>query len=147
MESGPLEALTALRPTPRSPRVLIIEDDAPIGYLMATILSMAGYDVVTALDGWTGLEALDETDLDLVLLDLRLPDSDGTEVLSRIRASKRTSTVPVLVVSAEISARYDDGGASLDAHGVLQKPFTDVDLLDHVARLTGGGASPASDLP
>ena len=134
---------TAEEPTiDRVPRILIVEDDAPIGYLMATILSMAGYDVITALDGWSGLEAIDGGELDLVLLDLRLPDSDGTEVLSRIRAGRRTCRLPVLVVSAEISARYRDGGAGLGADAVLAKPFTDSDLLDHVARLTGGPDGP-----
>ena len=138
MDASQLTATASPRSSERIPRILIVEDDAPIGYLMATILSMAGYDVITALDGWSGLEAIDDGELDLIVLDLRLPDADGTEVLNRIRAGRRTSELPVLIVSAEISARYRDGGAGLGADAVLAKPFSDVDLLDHVARLTGG---------
>src|SRR3954451_12719460 len=78
-------------------RILLVEDDPSIREVTAIGLGAAGFDVVTAEDGVTGLERFKSESVDLVLLDIMLPRLDGYEVCRQIR---RASTVPVVMLTA-----------------------------------------------
>ncbi len=122
------------------PRLLLIEDDPDIARLLTLELEEEGFAVEHHDRGTTGLTALRERTPDLVILDLGLPDLDGTEVARRIR---RTETVPILVLTAadEVGTKvrlFDDG-----ADDYLVKPFQTGELVARIrARLRthGGGA-------
>ncbi len=105
--------------------VVVVEDDLHIRQAVARVLADMGHDVVSAGAALAGLEAVVQRRPDLVLLDLGLPDLDGTELLKMIRA---VSTVPVIV----ITARRDDAEVvrTLDsgADDYLVKPFTTAQL-------------------
>ncbi len=105
--------------------VVIVEDDLHIRQAVARVLADMGHDVVSTGAALAGLEAVVQRRPDLVLLDLGLPDLDGTELLKMIRA---VSTVPVIV----ITARSDDAEVvrTLDsgADDYLVKPFTTAQL-------------------
>ena len=107
------------------PTVVIIEDDLHIRQAVARVLADMGHDVVSSGAALSGLEAVVQQRPDLVLLDLGLPDLDGTELLKMIRA---VSAVPVIV----ITARRDDAEVvrTLDsgADDYLVKPFTTAQL-------------------
>jgi DNA-binding response OmpR family regulator len=109
-------------------RVLVVEDDANVRQLCATVLREAGYRVETAVDGRDALDQLDP-EPDLILLDLAMPFMDGPEFLSRFRASVAHRRTPVLIVSAT-----DLGAVLAGAQGVLEKPFA-IDAL--AARVRG----------
>jgi DNA-binding response OmpR family regulator len=101
--------------------VLIVEDDPRIRTLLMRTLGERGYAVASASTGMAGLNQAVETRPELVVLDLGLPDIDGTKVLSMLRA---VSTVPVIVATA----RDDDPSlvACLDAGAddYVVKPYT-----------------------
>ena len=105
--------------------VVVVEDDLHIRQAVARVLADMGHDVVSAGSALAGLEAVVQRRPDLVLLDLGLPDLDGTELLKMIRA---VSAVPVIV----ITARSDDAEVvrTLDsgADDYLVKPFTTAQL-------------------
>lgn len=117
----------------RRPTILVVEDDADIARLLSLELTDAGFDVEVHSLGRTGLIALRERRPDLVVLDLGLPDMDGTEVARRIR---RTDTMPIVVLTAA-----DDVGRKVDAFadGVddyVVKPFHVQELVARIrARL------------
>ena len=103
------------------PRIVLIEDDVEIRRLAATALAEHGHDVESADRALEGLELAIKGDPDLVLLDLGLPDVDGTELLRMIRA---VSQVPVIVITARgadetVVATLDSG-----ADDYLVKPFS-----------------------
>lgn len=107
------------------PAVVIIEDDLHIREAVARVLADMGHDVVSAGSALGGLEAVVQRHPDLVLLDLGLPDLDGTELLKMIRA---VSAVPVIVITArsedaEVVRTLDSG-----ADDYLVKPFTTAQL-------------------
>jgi DNA-binding response OmpR family regulator len=107
------------------PAVVIVEDDLHIRQAVARVLAGMGYDVVSAGTALAGLEAIVQGRPDLVLLDLGLPDLDGTELLKMIRA---VSPVPVIVITArsedaEVVRTLDSG-----ADDYLVKPFTTAHL-------------------
>lgn len=102
-------------------RILLIEDDPRIRQTLATTLADKGHDVTSAPSGMAGVQAALEDDVSVVVLDLGLPDIDGTEVLQMIRAVR---DVPVLVATArddqaEIVTLFDAG-----ADDYVVKPFT-----------------------
>jgi CheY-like chemotaxis protein len=110
--------------------VLLVEDDAALRELMAEILTDEGYAVLEAKDGRHGLRLAQEHMPSLILADQVLPAMSGIELLERLRASRATRSIPVVLVSG----RPADGG-SLQPDEVIDKPF-DLDvLLSHVERL------------
>ena len=127
-------------------QVLIIEDDDRIRPLLMRSLDQRGYAVDSAVTGMQGLQRAVETRPDLVILDLGLPDVDGTQVLSMLRA---VSEVPVIVASA----RDDDpslvGCLDAGADDYVVKPYTTAQLearIRAVLRRTAGGRTPRQRL-
>jgi two-component system KDP operon response regulator KdpE len=111
-------------------RVLVIEDDSAIRRFLRTSLAAQNYHVLEAENGESGLAFLQRNAIDLVMLDLGLPDIDGIEVLRRMRAAG--SAVPVIV----LSSRGDEIGkvAALDggADDYVTKPFGMDELLARI---------------
>lgn len=81
-------------------RILIIDDEPNVAELMKEWLEPS-YAVDKALDGVEGLEKALEVSPDLIFLDVRMPKLDGFEVLRRLKADQRTSSIPVVMLSAE----------------------------------------------
>ena len=109
--------------------IVVIEDDQHIRASIARLLAESGHDVVTSGTAMAGLEEAVHNSPDLVLLDLGLPDVDGTELLKMIRA---VSAVPVIVITArgddEVVVSTLDSGAD----DYLIKPFTTSQLAARV---------------
>ncbi|MBB3112191.1 DNA-binding response OmpR family regulator [Paenibacillus phyllosphaerae] len=102
-------------------KVLVIEDDVMMSDMLSMYLTGEGYQVHQAFDGATGMALLDEVKPDLILLDLMLPDSDGTDLCRSIR---QFSSVPIMVVSmkTDVSERVQALRAGADDY--LCKPFS-----------------------
>jgi len=100
-------------------RLLVIEDDASIRTMLRQALEDEGYAVVEASGGAAGLQALQGGTLDLVLLDLRLPDMSGFEVCRQIRAS---SFVPIIMVTAQTDTHDMVAGLEAGADDYVTKP-------------------------
>ena len=109
--------------------ILVIEDEKTIRYLMGTVLTANGYQVVEAATGREALEILGAYRSDLILLDLGLPDMDGVELLREIR---RLSQIPILVVSARTRERDKIQALDLGADDYLTKPFGSGELLARI---------------
>jgi DNA-binding response OmpR family regulator len=112
--------------------ILVIEDDPLIQGPVARALEAAGYQVSTAADGAAGLQAALESDLDLIILDILLPEMDGWEVCKALR---QHSIVPILMLTA-LSDEVDRiVGLELGADDYLTKPFSTRELLARIKAL------------
>ncbi|MCR4512858.1 response regulator [Aeromicrobium sp. 50.2.37] len=109
--------------------VLAVDDDAAILRTLGIAMRARGYEVETVADGRSALQSLAERVPDVVLLDLGLPDLDGTEVLRRIR---QTSQVPVVVLSARHESDDKVEALDLGADDYVTKPFGMEELLARV---------------
>jgi two-component system, cell cycle response regulator DivK len=110
-------------------RVLVVEDNEKSMKLFRDVLTATGY---RALEATTGVQAVDlaaEHGPDLVLMDIQLPDIDGVEALTRLRADERTAFIPVLAVTAQ--AMHGDRERFLAAgfDGYLSKPLNIAELV------------------
>jgi two-component system phosphate regulon response regulator PhoB len=104
--------------------ILIVEDERDLMRVMTYNFKQAGFDVVSAPDGETALRAVKEERFDLVLLDLMLPDMPGTEVCRRLKQSRETAAVPVVMVTAKGEEVDRIVGFELGADDYVVKPFS-----------------------
>ncbi len=110
-------------------RILIVEDDVDILRLLTLELQEAGFEVLAFETGIRGLSAIRESDPDLVILDLGLPDLDGQEIARRVR---RTGDTPLLILTAadEVETKVEMLNAGADDY--LAKPFHVEELIARV---------------
>ena len=116
--------------------LLMIEDDTRLAAMVGEYLTQSGFTVTHMADGESGLAALQDKALDLVILDLMLPDIDGLEVCRRIRALPGpVARVPVLMLTAKGDPMDRIVGLELGADDYLPKPFEPRELLARVKAL------------
>lgn len=123
-------------------RLLVVEDDEPTRALITSNLDAHGYGVREAGTVAEALRALDQGRPDLVVLDLGLPDGDGTSVIRRLR---RDATTPILILSARGEERDKVAALELGADDYVTKPFGLEELRARVAALLRRAAGPAAD--
>jgi len=111
-------------------RILVIDDEALIRESIATYLSDSGYDVIQADDGLSGLKVVAEHDPEAILLDLRMPEMDGLEVLAEV--TRRWPETPVVVVTGAGVLKDAIEALRLGAFDFISKPIIDMAILEHV---------------
>jgi putative two-component system response regulator len=127
--------MTSIESTPGGAVVLVVEDDAAIRALLASLLERNGYGVILTADGDAGLRAVAEHDPDVLLLDVGLPTIDGFEVTRRLRRNPRTRTLPIIMLTARASLDDTVRGLDAGADDFITKPFQATELL---ARIRSG---------
>jgi DNA-binding response OmpR family regulator len=109
--------------------ILVVDDERRYRELLEMDLSRRGYRVLLAGDGLRALDLVEQGSLDLVVLDLRLPDMDGYEVCRRIR---ELSSVPVIMLTARAEEQDKVRGLRAGADDYVTKPFSAEELLARV---------------
>jgi two-component system CheB/CheR fusion protein len=113
-DDGPAPRLPRVRlPWPEGKRVAVIEDNADGCQTMRLLLEHAGYEVSTANDGEQGLALIEQTELDLVIVDIGLPVMDGLELARRVRQAPRNASLYMVALTGY--GQQTDRAAALDA--------------------------------
>lgn len=112
-----------------SKKILIIEDDITIAELERDYLEVSDFEADIAADGPEGLQKVDETPYDLILLDVMLPGMDGFEVLKKLREK---TNVPIMMVTARKEDVDKILGLGLGADDYITKPFSPSELVARV---------------
>ena len=118
-----------------SAKILYIEDNPMNMRLVRKMLRMGGYETLfEAETGMRGIEVAEEEVPDIILLDINLPDIDGTEVTATIKGKPRLQHIPIIAVTA--NAMFGDRERFLDAgcDGYVSKPLSKQTLLDTVGQ-------------
>ena len=117
-------------------KVLVVEDSITSRMLLKNILESAGYQVRTAVDGIDAYTALREEAFELVVSDVEMPRMNGFDLTARIRADKRLSELPVVLVTALESREERERGIDAGANAyIVKSDFEQSNLLDTVRRL------------
>jgi CheY-like chemotaxis protein len=104
--------------------VLVIEDDPDLSGLLAEIFSVAGFEVRRAANrAQINVEVNKHVLPDVILLDIVLPDADGLQILSRLRAHPRFARMPVILMTGKAGSSDVKAGLAAGADGYVSKPF------------------------
>ena len=127
-----------------SKKILVIDDEPKIVEICKDYLVKAGFEVVHAYDGSTGLVLAQRLQPDLVVLDLMMPDMDGLDVCRELR---HDSNVPIIMLTARVEEADKLIGLELGADDYMTKPFSPRELVARVRTvLRRGSANPQSEL-
>lgn len=110
-------------------KVLIVEDEEKIARFIELELLHEGYEILKADNGRTGLEIAEKGEVDLVLLDIMIPQINGLEVLRRLR---KTSDLPVIMLTARDAVMDKVSGLDAGADDYITKPFAIEELLARI---------------
>jgi putative two-component system response regulator len=114
------------------PTILVIDDHADTLNLLVDLLESAEYRVESALSATAGLSLLQDTPVDLIVVDLLLPDMSGLEFCEQVRAREQLQLVPIILVSAASGVCSKESSATAGANSYISKPFDINNLLDLV---------------
>lgn len=113
-------------------RILVAEDERDIRELIAFTLRFAGFDVVLATNGAEAVEMAEASPPDLIILDVRMPKMSGYEACRRLKENPRTSSVPVVFLSAKGQESEIQQGLASGADEYILKPFAPDELIQQV---------------
>ena len=123
------------------PRKVLVVDDSKLMHKMYEVM-LRQYPLVYASDGRQALDRLkDHGDIDLVLLDINMPNMNGLEFLAELRSDSARANLPVIIISTE--GREEDTARGLEAGATayIKKPFHSEEILDVINRLEKKGAA------
>jgi len=124
----------------RLSRILVVEDEPDVRFLIRLVFETAGYEVIEASDGAAALTAVRGGRPDLVVTDVMMPVMGGIELMRHLRADPVTSSIPIMVVSGNCEL-------AVDADKALEKPFKKQDLLTTARDLLSRGGDGEPDGP
>ncbi len=125
-----------------APRVLVVDDEPNITDLLATALGFEGFRVETAITAGQAMEMASREDFDIVILDIMLPDLDGTEACRRLRG--RGNDVPILFLTALDATRNKVEGFEAGGDDYLTKPFSIEELVARIRAILKRSAQATS---
>ncbi len=120
-----IEKITHLQP----PKLLLVEDDEDLKFIIEDVLLSKGYEVIAVTNGIEALEKLSGFAPDLIISDLMMPHMDGFTLLQRVRNSPNIGAIPFVIITAYTSNQEARRARELGADDFLVKPFTADDLL------------------
>jgi signal transduction histidine kinase len=103
--------------------ILIVDDEPSTVDLLEAILTPYGYNIFTVETGVKALDLVDKEDIDLILLDVMMPEMNGYEVCKRLKGKKETRMIPILMITALSSIKDNIRAMEVGAEGFLAKPF------------------------
>ena len=119
-------------------RILVVDDDDTARQVtVSSLQAMTGWDVVQAYCGAQAIECASRNELDAILLDVMMPAMDGPAMLHKLRSTRATSHIPIVLLTAQVQAAYAGSFAHLPIAGVLLKPFDPRLLASQVAGALG----------
>jgi DNA-binding response OmpR family regulator len=116
-------------------KILVVDDEAVLVETIAYNLEQAGYQVITAADGASAVQAAHRETPDLIILDIMLPEMDGLEVCRQLRRESNTATTPIMMLTAKGDEIDKVVGLEVGADDYVTKPFGRRELLARVRAL------------
>jgi two-component system cell cycle response regulator len=113
-------------------KILVIDDHADNVFLIQDRLEREGYEVVTAYDGYAGIQKAYEEFPDLILLDVMMPDISGFEVCRKLTNDDKTKFIPIILLTALTETDNIKEGLSAGAFDYIKKPFNRIELIARI---------------
>jgi len=119
-----------------APLVLVVDDSLTVRRVTQRLLVREGYRVTLAKDGLEAIEKLAAERPAVLLTDIEMPRMDGFDLVRNVRADERLAELPVIMITSRIAPKHREHAAELGVDHYLGKPYSEEELLGHVARYT-----------
>ena len=116
-------------------KILVVDDEQDIVTIIGKVLKKSGYEVTTANDGLECIKKVETEPPDIILLDNIMPNMDGPAVLSKLKDSKETQDIPVIMVTAVADQEHITSAQKGGAVEYIVKPFDYTVLLEKIAQV------------
>jgi DNA-binding response OmpR family regulator len=114
-------------------KIVYVEDDFEMTYLIKLILERKGYEIISTNDGMEGFEIIEREKPDLVLLDLMMPNIDGWDIYHQLKSNETTKQIPVIIISAKAQPIDKVLGLQIaKVNNYISKPFKPQELLESI---------------
>jgi two-component system, cell cycle response regulator DivK len=117
------------------PRVLLVDDYPDAREMYAEYLEYSGFEVIAAENGIEALQRAIDAPPDIILMDLSLPVMDGWEATRRLKADKRTASIPVVALTGHALAGISEGAKKAGCDAFVTKPCLPEDLVKEIRRI------------
>jgi two-component system chemotaxis response regulator CheY len=121
-------------------KILVVDDSPTVRKLLGYVLRLKNYDVEEAEDGMDAMEKLSESEVDLVIVDLNMPNMDGISFVKSLRNSYYNLDLPVIMLTTTNDAEVREEAYGAGINMFLTKPVQPEILLYKIDSLLGGGA-------
>lgn len=115
--------------------ILVVDDSSSVRQMMSFTLEGAGYNVVEAEDGGVGLEKLSESNVNMIVTDLNMPNVNGNAFIRAVRSKPEYKYIPIIVLTTESQASKKQESREAGATGWITKPFKPDQLLGVVKKV------------
>jgi two-component system chemotaxis response regulator CheY len=115
--------------------ILAVDDSSSIRQLLNSTLSEFGFRVIEAVDGRDGLEKLANSEADLIITDLHMPNLDGIDLITGVRSLPAFRFVPIIMLTTEHQRALKQAGAAAGATAWLTKPFRPEELMKVIRKV------------
>jgi len=122
----------------RRSRVLVVDDSMSVRRAVATLLEDQGYEIVQARDGLEAVKSMESARPDLLLTDLEMPNMNGLELTAHVRSRSELASLPVIMITSRSMDKHRRQALTSGVDVYLTKPYTDQELLQHVANAVTG---------
>jgi two-component system cell cycle response regulator DivK len=105
-------------------KILVVDDDKKNRYLVSFLLEKEGFEVVIATDGLEGIEAAKKQQVDLIIMDIKMPKMNGYEATRRIRRLKKYKSIPIIALTSYAMMEDKEKAMKAGCTGYMSKPIT-----------------------
>jgi len=117
------------------PKILVVDDDLDLVYMVKAVLEKNGYEVMTAYDGYQALKLIKTNVPDLMIVDLTMPEIDGWRLSMKVRQDERCKNIPIIVLSGLLTEEESQPGPNEPYNILMSKPFDMLKLANRVKEL------------
>jgi chemosensory pili system protein ChpA (sensor histidine kinase/response regulator) len=141
-DSGTLPV--AALPISVQPVIMVVDDSLTVRRATGRLLEREGYQVITAKDGLDALEQMKYVHPSVLLVDIEMPRMDGFDLSRQVRSDPVTRHIPIVVISSRTAEKHRNQAAQLGVNAFLGKPYSESELLRHIADLLAPGSHAAA---
>jgi len=117
------------------PNVLVVDDSLSARRTLAQVITDAGYEARTAVDGLDAIDAIEERIPDLILLDLEMPRMNGLELAAHLRSDRQTQDIPIVMVTSRSTAKHREQAHAAGIDAFITKPYQEDELAEQIRLL------------
>jgi chemosensory pili system protein ChpA (sensor histidine kinase/response regulator) len=130
----------------RIAKVMVVDDSITVRRVSARLLERYGLEVITARDGMEAISLLQQTQPDLMLLDVEMPRMDGYELAQYIRSNASLRHLPIIMITSRMGDKHRERALTLGVNEYLGKPYQEAELLQKISRLLNQAGKSIAEL-